>query len=121
MLGAFIIVAGYIFVVNVFAYCLFAHDKAQAQAGGWRVSEQFLLSTALCGGWYGGLAAMKNLRHKTVKMRFKILFWLATGANVMFLLGLAYLLLIVMVDAYRVGHARSSHSRHVGSRSVRRG
>ncbi|MFK0298261.1 DUF1294 domain-containing protein [Brevundimonas sp. NPDC090276] len=54
---------------NLIAFCLFWFDKAQAWAGGWRISERALLLAVA----YGGLGAWMGqhiLRHKTRKQPF---------------------------------------------------
>ena len=57
-------------MMNLAAYLAFAHDKAQARRGGWRVSEATLLSLALLGGSVGARLAQQLLRHKTRKQPF---------------------------------------------------
>ena len=47
------------------AAAFFAYDKAQAQAGGWRVPEIVLHGLTLVGGFLGSLVSMIFLRHKT--------------------------------------------------------
>jgi len=71
--------------ITFFAY---AHDKAQAQSGGQRVSESTLHVLAVLGGWPGGLFAQQVLRHKSVKREFRQTFWTATVVNLLALIAL---------------------------------
>lgn len=56
--------------INSLAVLAFHHDKRMAQSGGWRVSEQTLLTIALFGGSGGALLARRAFRHKTRKQPF---------------------------------------------------
>ncbi|MBX3628123.1 MAG: DUF1294 domain-containing protein [Rhizobacter sp.] len=64
--------------------CLLAYsfDKAAAEAGRWRTSEQSLLLLGLAGGWPGGLVAQQLLRHKSSKASFRAAFWGTAAVNV---------------------------------------
>ena len=66
-------VAGYVLLINLCAFGAFAWDKRRARAGGWRLSERFLLQIALIGGTAGAMAAQQMLRHKTRKEPFRSL------------------------------------------------
>jgi uncharacterized membrane protein YsdA (DUF1294 family) len=59
-------------IVAFFAYSL---DKSAARRGNWRISESFLQSCALVGGWPGALVAQRWLRHKSSKATFQTTFW----------------------------------------------
>ncbi len=61
---------------------LYAVDKAAARAGRDRISESLLLCVGLVGGWPGAIVAQQTLRHKTVKLAFRIRFWITVGVNV---------------------------------------
>lgn len=52
------------------AFALFAHDKAQARSGGRRIPERTLLLASLWGGGGAWLACVL-LRHKTRKLPFR--------------------------------------------------
>lgn len=56
--------------MNSLAVIAFHHDKRMAQSGGWRISEQTLLTIALFGGSVGALLARRAFRHKTRKQPF---------------------------------------------------
>lgn len=63
----------FLLAVNVATFLVFAHDKARAVNGGWRVREADLLFLALVGGSVGAVAAQQILRHKTRKEPFRTL------------------------------------------------
>lgn len=56
--------------INLMTVFAFAHDKARAVSGGWRVRESTLLGMALCGGSPGALWARRRFRHKMRKQPF---------------------------------------------------
>lgn len=58
-------------LVNVGAFFCYAHDKRAAERGAWRTKESTLLLLALLGP-FGAYAAMKRLRHKTQKIKFRL-------------------------------------------------
>ncbi|MBB5187067.1 uncharacterized membrane protein YsdA (DUF1294 family) [Zhongshania antarctica] len=62
------------FMSSVVSYALYAKDKKAAKRGAWRVQENTLHLTALLGGWPGALIAQQRLRHKTQKVRFRVVF-----------------------------------------------
>ena len=66
-------------LVTLVAYAI---DKSAARAGRWRIPEQTLHLLAVIGGWPGALVARQMLRHKTVKVSFRIEFWLTVLINV---------------------------------------
>ncbi|MCE7026358.1 DUF1294 domain-containing protein [Jiella avicenniae] len=64
-------IGAYLVAINCAAYLAFLFDKRRARQGGWRISEQRLLSLALMGGSVGAIAGQKLLRHKTNKEPFR--------------------------------------------------
>lgn len=76
----------YLSAVNAGSAGLFAYDKFQASRGGWRVPERQLCTTALAGGWAGGLMAMQMFRHKTRKQSFQRKYVSAITRNAVVLL-----------------------------------
>jgi uncharacterized membrane protein YsdA (DUF1294 family) len=68
-------------LASVVCFALYARDKAAARRGDRRTPERHLLLLGLAGGWPGALLAQQWLRHKTVKMPFRYLFWLTVGVN----------------------------------------
>jgi uncharacterized membrane protein YsdA (DUF1294 family) len=61
--------------VNVTALAYYGYDKGQAQSGSNRVPEVVLHWLSASGGSPGAYAAMHLFRHKTIKGKFRILFW----------------------------------------------
>ncbi len=66
-------------VVLLSGVCLVAYgiDKQRAGAGERRIPEFTLQSLALFGGWPGALMGQRLFRHKTKKLSFQLVFWLA--------------------------------------------
>lgn len=56
------------------AFVAFWLDKQRAVNGGRRVPEHLLYLLALVGGWPGALLASRCFRHKTRKLRFRVVF-----------------------------------------------
>jgi uncharacterized membrane protein YsdA (DUF1294 family) len=63
-------------VVSVITYVTYAADKSRAGTDARRVPERTLHFLALVGGWPGALVAQRRFRHKTLKLRFQVIFWL---------------------------------------------
>lgn len=82
----------YLGAINAGSVGLFAYDKFQASRGGWRVPEHRLCTTALAGGWAGGLFAMQMFRHKTRKHSFQKKYVTAMTTNAAVLLPVLFLL-----------------------------
>jgi uncharacterized membrane protein YsdA (DUF1294 family) len=59
-------------VLNSYSFLLFRHDKRRAQSNGWRVPENRLLLAGLLGP-FGAYWAMRVFRHKTRKLKFKLI------------------------------------------------
>lgn len=56
--------------VNALTFALFGFDKAQAEAGHWRIAEATLLGCAFIGGSAGAFLGRQVFRHKTRKQPF---------------------------------------------------
>ena len=69
-------------VMSVITLAVYAADKARAGTGSRRVSERTLHLLAVAGGWPGALLAQQELRHKTRKVRFQVVFWLTVLGHV---------------------------------------
>lgn len=67
------LLAAYLFVVNLLAFCAFGRDKRLALQGRYRVPEARLLLYAALGGALGAWLGMRRFHHKTRKWRFRLL------------------------------------------------
>ena len=65
-----IITACYV-VVNIIAFCIYGRDKRKAENGAWRTPEKTLIIAAFLGP-FGAYAGMQTFRHKTQKLKFKL-------------------------------------------------
>ena len=70
------LVAGYVAVVGLLTYAVYASDKRRAEAGGWRVPEATLHLLEIVGGWPAAFLAQRWLRHKSSKKSYQVKFWL---------------------------------------------
>ncbi len=69
--AAFLALAGLYLLMNLVAMMLYAYDKMMARRGDRRISEKTLLLMALLGP-FGAMAGMRWFRHKTRKLKFKL-------------------------------------------------
>ncbi len=76
MINAGIVYFGIVFVMSIVTFVVYGFDKRRAGNGGRRVPERTLHCLALLGGWPGALLAQRQLRHKTKKSSFLIIFWI---------------------------------------------
>ena len=83
--------AGSVLVMSGVTSALYAWDKRRAVRQGWRVPEKHLHWGSLLGGWPGAVVAQRWLRHKTMKRRFRIVFWLTVAGHVGFAAAGTYL------------------------------
>lgn len=60
-------------VLNGISFLLFGMDKGKAVKGRYRISEQTLLISGLFGP-FGAAAGMEIFRHKTRKLKFKLIY-----------------------------------------------
>lgn len=67
------VLAGYLVLMDLAAFALFAADKRRARRKMWRIPEAALLWTTALGGSLGALLGMHLLRHKTRHPKFYIL------------------------------------------------
>lgn len=67
------IFAGYVLLINLAGYVAMAYDKRQARKHGSRVPEKRLFLLAFLGGAFGVFAGMRQFRHKTQHLSFKVL------------------------------------------------
>jgi uncharacterized membrane protein YsdA (DUF1294 family) len=64
----------YLLSVSVTTFLFYGYDKRQALRNGWRVPEAVLHVLALSGGTPGAFVGQIFFRHKTRKLRFKVVF-----------------------------------------------
>ena len=66
-----IIFAAIYVVINIIAYLVYGRDKRKAENGAWRTPEKTLIIVALLGP-FGAYTGMQKYRHKTQKLKFKL-------------------------------------------------
>lgn len=64
--------AGFFFVINIAALCMYGSDKKKAKRKENRISEARLMRVTICGGAIGAMIGMHLFRHKTVKRKFRV-------------------------------------------------
>lgn len=69
-------------LMSVLTLLCYGWDKRQSKRSGWRVPEKRLHLLSLLGGWPGALLAQRWLRHKTIKTRFRVVFWLTVVMHI---------------------------------------
>ncbi len=77
-----IILAGDLMLMSLVTLGFYAWDKRQSRNRGWRVPESRLHVLSLLGGWPGALIGQRWLRHKSVKKKFRAVFWLTVVVHV---------------------------------------
>ena len=89
----FLIAAGIMTALcSLVSFALYGFDKRRARLDGPRVPEKRLHILALLGGWPGAMLGQQVFRHKTVKTRFRIVFWLTVACHVATVSGVGWLL-----------------------------
>jgi len=70
--------------VSMVTYAVYAADKDSAadKTSRWRAPELLLHAFELAGGWPGAFLAQRQLRHKSSKISYQIVFWLIVAAHV---------------------------------------
>lgn len=76
------------FIASLITYGLYFKDKHAAKKGTWRIPEKTLHLASLLGGWPGAIVGQQQLRHKTQKTRFRVVFWLAVITNIIIMTAL---------------------------------
>ncbi len=79
------LVAGLV-AVNITTFALYGYDKLAARRRWWRVPEALLHGWALLGGSPAALIGQQVFRHKTIKQRFRVVFWLVVAVQIAALL-----------------------------------
>jgi len=80
----------WVFGITLTTFAYYGWDKRQARRDGARVPEMVLHMLALIGGSLGAYAGMQLFRHKTLKGRFRLMFWLIALLQMGLLIWLAY-------------------------------
>jgi len=81
------LLVAYLFL-NLLAFTIFVVDKVKAQMDKWRISEKTLLVFAALGP-FGAALAMSRFRHKTKKLKFKLVY-VALLTHIILLIVLVY-------------------------------
>lgn len=84
-------------VGSVISLLLYWRDKRAAEKGKRRISEKTLHVVALLGGWPGALIGRSMMRHKTIKLRFRVVMWLTIVGHIAIACGITWLV-------YRLAH-----------------
>ena len=63
--------------LSLISFLLFGFDKEKSRRHAWRIPERTLLLSAFLGGAPGALFGINFFRHKTQKLKFRILVPLA--------------------------------------------
>ena len=63
----------YLISINLIGFILIFIDKRKAIHYKWRIPENILLLNAFIGGCFGMLISMYLFRHKTRKLKFKLI------------------------------------------------
>jgi uncharacterized membrane protein YsdA (DUF1294 family) len=71
----------YLIAINVVTFAVFGYDKLIAPTQATRVPEAILLALTALGGCVGGIIARPVFRHKTLKVSFRLAFWLCALAS----------------------------------------
>ena len=64
----------YELIINLFTFILYGADKYRAKHDKYRVPEAKLLFFAFIGGALGAVLGMKCFHHKTLKLKFKLVY-----------------------------------------------
>ena len=68
----YIIIIGYLEVMNIVGIAVMGIDKSKAKRGAWRIKEVTLFGVSIIGGSIGTLLGMFMFRHKTKHIYFVI-------------------------------------------------
>jgi uncharacterized membrane protein YsdA (DUF1294 family) len=79
------ILVPYLLAVNPMTFVFYGHDKLMAKHDGRRVPEAVLLGLAFLGGSIGAYAGMRLFRHKSLKGRFRLVFWCVVAVQLLVL------------------------------------
>lgn len=71
-------------IMSTLAFIFYGWDKYTAKKGKKRVTEKTLHLMGFLFGWPGAALAQQAMRHKTVKLKFRRVFWLTALINIIF-------------------------------------
>lgn len=74
-------VIGLYVAMSLITFVVYGIDKSAAKKARWRTRESTLHMFSLIGGWPGAFLAQKELRHKSRKSEFQIVFWITVLLN----------------------------------------
>ena len=63
----------YLVFMNAAAFVMYGTDKYKAKKQAWRIPENALLMSAVCGGAYGAYLGMHVFHHKTKHVYFRVI------------------------------------------------
>jgi uncharacterized membrane protein YsdA (DUF1294 family) len=67
--------------MSVVTFLVYALDKSKAKRNVWRIKESTLQILSLLCGWPGGVLAQEFLRHKSIKGKFRGVFYFVSLLN----------------------------------------
>ena len=79
-----------IIIWNIVVFAIYGYDKRQAILNRRRISERFLLLSALFMGGAGALTGMKLFRHKTRHLKFMIIVPIGCIITLLFIIYIIY-------------------------------
>ena len=68
---------------SLFAFILYGIDKRRAVKKKPRISERTLHVLSMLGGWPGAHLAQRIFHHKTLKISFRLVFWLTVTVHLL--------------------------------------
>jgi uncharacterized membrane protein YsdA (DUF1294 family) len=74
--GFFWVAPGWVVFISIVTWLMVRTDKVRAQRNGPRTPESLLHGFEILGGSPGSWLAQKRFRHKTLKLRYRLVFWL---------------------------------------------
>ena len=63
----------YLVFMNIASFVMYGMDKYKAKKQAWRIPENALLMSAVCGGAYGAYLGMNFFHHKTKHVYFRVI------------------------------------------------
>ncbi|MGO3344724.1 MAG: DUF1294 domain-containing protein [Marinomonas sp.] len=88
-------------ILSLVTFIFYGWDKRAAKRDQHRVPEIRLHWLALLGGWPGAILAQKVFRHKTIKKRFRIIFWLTCLINVLVLILICFFVQVGFIQGLK--------------------